>query len=80
MDGQTHAIGKAIRPLFADPVTYKPNGDRYRQVLLCNNTSVMFSAVQKIDAKMDGVAHCICVPLSLQACSIGKQTYLTIGL
>ena len=21
MDGQTHSIGKAIRPLFADPVT-----------------------------------------------------------
>ena len=21
MDGQTHAVGKAIRPLFADPVT-----------------------------------------------------------
>ena len=23
MDGQMHSIGKAIRPLFADPVTYK---------------------------------------------------------
>jgi len=22
MDGQTHTIGKAIRPIFADPVTY----------------------------------------------------------
>ena len=22
MDGQMHTIGKAIRPLFADPVTY----------------------------------------------------------
>ena len=23
MDGQMHSIGKAIRPLFTDPVTYK---------------------------------------------------------
>ena len=27
MDGQMHANGKAIRPLFADPVTFEANID-----------------------------------------------------
>ena len=30
MDGQTHTIGKAIRPLFADPVTY---GDEVKTLI-----------------------------------------------
>ena len=33
MDGQMHMIGKAIRPLFADPVTYYKNNTLQKQCI-----------------------------------------------
>ena len=41
MDSQMHTIGKAIRPLFADPVTYYDDINALQRQLQTGNSSVI---------------------------------------